>query len=122
MRIYYLASPYTHHEKSVRVERFKAANKAAAHLIERKLIVYSPISMTHPIDEVMADEDATLGSDYWVNFDEAFMEFCTEMIILPLEGWQASSGIKRERVFFETRGRKVWMYDDFVASLNSASK
>ena len=119
MTIYYLACPYTHKDKSVRVQRFQAANEAAAHLIEHKLVVYSPISMTHPIDEIMAEEEATLGSDYWVNFDEAFMDFCAEMIILPLPGWDTSSGIKRERAFFEARGRKVWMYEDFVANLVS---
>ncbi len=114
MKIYYLACPYSHVDKSVRVGRFKSANVAAARLIERKLIVYSPISMTHPIDEVMAEEGATLGSDYWVDFDAAFMTFCYAMIILPLPGWELSSGIRRERAYFERLGRKVWMYDDFL--------
>jgi hypothetical protein len=66
--------------------------------------------MTHPIDQELAGSQ-TLGSEFWVRFDEAFMEFCTEMLILRLDGWQQSSGIARERKFFEERGRPIRFLD-----------
>ena len=44
--------------------------------------------MTHPIDMVLAGASNTLGSDYWVAFDEAFMEMCSEMVVIRLEGWE----------------------------------
>lgn len=98
--IIYLACPYSHSSMEVRVDRFEKSAEAAAFLIHQGMFVYSPITMTHPIDLVMAAEDETMGSDYWVDFDEAFMEVCSEMIILTLPGWRESRGIARECEFF----------------------
>ena len=89
------------------MNELRRATMAAAHLVEQGLIVYSPITMTHPIDLVLAAEGETLGSEYWVQFDEAFMAFCSKIIILKLEGWDRSSGVRRETEWFECQGRPV---------------
>jgi hypothetical protein len=91
----------------VRVSRFEASAHAAADLIHRGMFVYSPITMTHPIDLVMSEEGETMGSDYWCDFDEAFMRVCSEMIVLTIPGWRESSGIARETRFFEDAGKPV---------------
>jgi len=52
-----------------------------------------------------------MGSDYWVNFDEAFMDACSEMIILTIEGWQESDGIGREIEHFQRQGKPVGFID-----------
>lgn len=88
--IIYLACPYSHESMDVRIRRFEASAHAAAELIRRGMFVYSPITMTHPIDLVLAEEGGTMGSDYWCDFDEAFMHACSEMIILTVAGWEAS--------------------------------
>jgi nucleoside 2-deoxyribosyltransferase len=106
-RIIYLACPYTDPDRMVREQRFRFATEAAAALIERGHIVFSPITMTHPIDTVLAGNAATLGSEFWVTFDEAFMDVCSEMIILDIEGWDRSSGIRREIEYFERQGKPV---------------
>jgi hypothetical protein len=106
-RIVYLACPYSHQRIEVRLARFEASAHAAAELIHRGMFVYSPITMTHPIDLVMAEEGATMGSDYWCDFDEAFMDVCSEMIILTIPGWDESSGIRREIKFFENAGKPI---------------
>ena len=105
--IVYLACPYTHPSADVRIGRFEASAHAAADLIHRGMFVYSPITMTHPIDVVMADEGETMGSDYWCDFDEAFMSVCSEMVILTIPGWRDSSGIKREIEFFRAAGKPI---------------
>lgn len=107
MQITYLACPYTHPDLAVREARFRAANAAAAYLLERGTTVYSPISMTHPIDQVLARSGGTLGSAFWVQFDEAFMECCDRMVILKIAGWEESSGVKRETEWFTSRGRAI---------------
>src|SRR2546428_10466425 len=71
--IVYLACPYTDPDPEIRKHRFNCVTMVAAHLIGQGLIVYSPLTITHPIDLVLAREGETLGSDYWVRFDEAFM-------------------------------------------------
>lgn len=106
-QIVYLACPYSHPDMAVRLERFEASAHAAAELIRRGMFVYSPITMTHPIDLVLAEEGGSMGSDYWCDFDEAFMQICSEMVILTIDGWQDSRGIAREKKFFEASGKPV---------------
>jgi len=59
------------------------------------------------LDVVLAGSTNTPGSDYWVQFDEAFMAVCTEMFVLQIEGWEQSRGIQREIDYFQTRGKPV---------------
>ena len=106
-KIVYLACPYTHPDKKVREERFQAATHAAAQLINSGLIVYSPITMTHPLDLVMGGGTETLGSEYWVAFDEAFMDFCSEMVVLQIKGWDESEGIRREIEYFLAKAKPI---------------
>lgn len=103
----YLACPYTHPSMDVRVARFEASARAAADLIHRGMFVYSPITMTHPIDLMMTAGGESMGSDYWCNFDEAFMRVCDEMIILTISGWRESTGIAREAAFFKKAGKPI---------------
>ncbi|OYZ12936.1 MAG: hypothetical protein B7Y35_15725 [Sphingomonadales bacterium 28-64-96] len=117
--ISYLACPYGHPDLGVRLERFEAANLAAANLIQEGRIVFSPISMTHPIDLVMAAEGENMGTDYWVKFDEAFMELCSEMIVLAIPGWQESKGVTREIEFFRQHGKRVLLMQSTSESYES---
>jgi hypothetical protein len=50
----YLACPYTHNAPEIMEERYKSATSAAARLIEKGHVVFSPITMTHPIDKILA--------------------------------------------------------------------
>jgi hypothetical protein len=63
--------------------------------------------MTHPIDLVLAGETETLGSNYWVSFDKAFMDICSEMVVLKIKGWNQSKGIRREIEYFKKQGKPV---------------
>jgi nucleoside 2-deoxyribosyltransferase len=117
LKILYLACPYTDPDHLVRQERFNLATRAAASLIAKGHIVFSPITMTHPIDIVMAGEWNTLGSDFWVRFDQAFMERCDEFVLLTIDGWQNSSGIQRELEYFSAAGKPLWkLSSDFNLS------
>jgi hypothetical protein len=116
--VIYLACPYTDPDPAIRKARFEAATAVAAELIRSGHIVYSPITMTHPIDMVLAGASNTLGSDYWVAFDEAFMEMCSEMVVIRLDGWQRSNGIRREISYF-TDHKKPIRYRDPPTSITS---
>lgn len=105
--VIYLACPYTDPDYQVRLDRFEAATIAAADLIMRGDIVYSPITMTHPIDLHLAGATNTLGSDYWVAFDEAFMDMCAELVVLKLDGWEKSSGVTREIEYFRSANKPI---------------
>jgi hypothetical protein len=104
MAIIYLAGPYSKGGARTRLARFEALTTIAARMIELRLIIFSPITMTHPIDLVLANEGGTLGSEFWVAFDESFMAACSEIRVAKLPGWQQSSGVEREIAFFKNRG------------------
>lgn len=110
-KVIYLACPYTDPNPAVRLARFNVATAVAADLIRAGHIVYSPITMTHPIDIVLAGESSTLGSDYWVAFDEAFMAMCSEMVVIRLDGWQNSNGIRREIAYFTEHNKPIRYID-----------
>lgn len=114
--VIYLAGPYTNDapvspgspsSPEKRLARFNAVTEVAKVLIERKEIVFSPLTMTHPID-VRMDHDP--GSAFWVDFDEAFMAHCSAIAVLMLPGWDQSSGVKREIQYFADRGvEPIWI-------------
>jgi len=89
----YLAAPYSHELKRVKRDRYRAVSKAAAILMKRGEIVFSPISMTHPM-AVYGD----LPGDwlFWEKFDCEFLTVCDRFLILELEGWMVSKGVMAE--------------------------
>src|SRR5262245_43439720 len=98
--IIYLGCPYTHTSPEIREDRFDKATTATAYLVAQKHVVFSPITMTHPVDVKLAGRDSTLGSEFWVQFDEAFMDCCARCVVLTLDGWRESKGIAREIEYF----------------------
>lgn len=118
--IIYLAGPYTDPDPEVRAARAHDATIASARLIEQGYIVYSPLTMTHPIDVQMSADGETQGSDYWVAFDEAFMEHCAAIVVLMTSGWAQSRGVAREVGFFEQRARHIIYADPRWFGIRSA--
>lgn len=92
-KLIYLASPYSHPDEAVRLERFEAVNRAAGNLMREGKLVFSPISHTHPI--ALAG-DLPLGWEFWEAFDRAFIEQSQALYVLMLPGWQESTGVRAE--------------------------
>lgn len=89
----YLAAPYSHPDRAVRVERFDLINKAAVELMSKGELVYSPISHTHPIAEAGS---LPLGWEFWQKYDTAFIEHSKRVVVLKLDGWRESKGVTAE--------------------------
>jgi len=97
----YLACPYTHPDPEVREARFRAANQAAAVLVGAGVHVFSPISHTHPI--LLAGE-LPHGWEYWEEYDRAVLSTCLALVVLQLEGWDCSTGVRAEVAIAEQLG------------------
>lgn len=89
----YLACPYFHQDRAIRVARFEAANRVAARLMSQGEHIFSPISHTHPIAEA---GDLPLGWDFWADYDEAIISCCYRIYVLMLDGWKESRGVGAE--------------------------
>jgi len=107
----YLASPYTHADKAVMEDRFRAACRYAACLMRRGINVFSPIAHSHPIAQFGLPPDW----QFWRPYGEKWLSLCTSMIVLMLPGWQVSEGVQAETDIMWRRGRRIeWHTEDGV--------
>jgi hypothetical protein len=102
--IVYLACPYSHPSRDVRLERFRQANLAAGFLHQQGEVVYSPISHTHPIAEVCA---LPLDWAYWGKVDTVFVTLSHAFCVLKIDGWDTSTGVLREMDIATGAGKPI---------------
>lgn len=107
----YLASPYTPKGVDdpeiaaiIREDRFRAACRAAAHLMRKGKVVFAPIAHSHFIDAFF---DAPESGEFWKRQDEPYLTACTEMAVLMLPGWDESSGVRHEIEVAQFRGIQI---------------
>lgn len=106
----YLASPYTHPEREVRLARFNAACIKAAKMIAEGRLVFSPVCHSHPIYEAGMDA-LQVDWRFWSRIDIAFLSYCRELVVLTLEGWRESVGVQAEIMTARELGKPV-SYED----------
>lgn len=101
---WYLATPYSKYALGINAA-FEDACKAAAKLLSAGVHVFSPIAHTHPIASYG-------GLDYYshelfVPLDEKMMRAAHGLLVLRMDGWEESLGIKYEVEFFTKNYRPV---------------
>ena len=106
----YLAAPYRHSNRSIRQSFFLDANNAAAKLISMGHIVFSPISHSHPIAQVMGNH----LSKIWLEQDRHFVDWADCLVILDTPGYEASSGIKQEKKWIREAGKQIFLFSEFT--------
>lgn len=95
---YYLASPYSYigndpaQEQLVQTERYLEVNRVAVELLKQHVAVFSPIAYNHP----MKDWGLPTDWKFWEKIDKAFLAKCDCMLVLTMEGWDKSTGVKGE--------------------------
>lgn len=107
----YLASPYSHEDETVRLDRFHSVCHVAAELMGRGELVFSPIAHTHSIAKVGA---LPLGWEFWKRLDQRFLVMCDSVWVLTLAGWEESVGVQAE-IEMATRMEMQITYTDLSA-------
>jgi ParB/RepB/Spo0J family partition protein len=102
----YLASPYSADKDAIKKKRFEAACEAAARLLSQCVMIFSPIAHSHPI--------ATIGCtptswEFWEKYDKTILDKCDSMIVLQLDGWEESVGVKAEIEWMESKRPVYYM-------------
>ena len=92
-RLVYLATPYSHPDPAVREARFVTVNRVAARLMASGILIFSPISHTHPI--CLAGELPS-GWQFWQAYDRAALAASERLIVLRQQGWEDSIGVTGE--------------------------
>ena len=89
----YLCSPYSHPEAAVREQRFHQICAIAGELMQRGIVVFSPIAHSHPI---ACQTELPEGWDFWRRFCTEFVCISNAMIVAKMDGWQESVGVQAE--------------------------
>ncbi len=95
VKLVYLASPYNHADERVREARFRAVMAVVAEAFgdREKVCVYSPICHNHPIS---LHHPLPAAWDFWRDVDFPMIEHCDALVVLRMDGWRESVGIKAE--------------------------
>ena len=99
---WYLATPYDKYLPD-REAGYVAAVANISLLVAAGVKVYSPIVHNHPIDQRLGRQ----SSQFWLSFDEPFMQVAEGLIVCKMVGWGASNGIAHEIRRFEQMGKEV---------------
>ena len=106
----YIASPYT---LTPDIDRaFQQVARVTAHLAKTGMAVFSPIVHSHPL--VRAGNLDHKDPAVYAALNAKMLEICSVLIIVLLEGWQESDGIREEVAFFEAAHKPIFECDPFT--------
>lgn len=105
MKVIYLASPYSHPDKTIMESRYQAAIDGCAKLIEMGYCPISPIVQSHPVAN---KHDLGLEFDTWEQIDYELINVCDEVCILDIDGVHESKGVKKEIEYALSRRKPIW--------------
>ncbi len=103
-KLYYLASPYSDPSQEVQERRFNEVCEVAARLMRQNIFIFSPIAHTHPIAQYGLPKDY----EFWKRYDELMFSKCDALIVLMLDGWTQSIGVKAEIEIAKKVGREIY--------------
>jgi hypothetical protein len=102
--VHYLSTPYTDYCQG-REAAFIHAAEAAATMLKRGAMVYSPIAHSHPIAE-HGRLDA-VDHDLWLTLDLAMLDRCDSLLVVQMPGWAESRGVAAEIAHAEKTGKPI---------------
>ena len=102
----YLASPYSGTETQ-QIERYKQVCQSAADIIRMGYAVFSPIAHSHGIAV-----HGGLNGDHstWKDQNLAWLEWCNEVWVVNMPGWDESKGVGWEMKMAKSMGKPVRMF------------
>lgn len=102
----YAATPYSKYEGGIH-HAFIDACKVTERMLRAGLLnVYSPIVHSHSL-AIYGNLDP-LDHGIWLPFNEAIIRKSDALVVVTLQGWEESDGIKHEIRAFVADGRPVY--------------
>lgn len=116
---YYLASPYSHPNASVRFEREIEISYVGAQLTHLGLNLFCPITQSVRLNDFL-NKHNQLGHDECMRVDYAFLARAKGLIVAMVDGWKESKGVALEIQFAQDRKMPIYFLapngdlEDFV--------
>jgi len=89
----YLASPYSHPDPAVRLDRYHRVALVAGKLMQEGYTVFCPIAHSHQIGIAL---NKPTDHAFWVAQDMPFLRAASSIYVLILDGWKESVGVAYE--------------------------
>lgn len=100
---YYLATPYSR-LPDLEYAALKAA-ECAGFFMAAGVSVFSPIVHGHKIATICQFDH--LDQDFWREMNEPFVKAARGLVVVELDGWKESEGIKEEVTHFNSIGKPI---------------
>ena len=111
-RLFYLASPFRSKDQFEMVKRFHIVESATVSLLAKGVHVFCPISYNGRWPRGSYSQFGLPASwDFWEPIDKNFLIRCDGMIVLKMDGWEESEGIRSEIKFCEVYNIPVYYID-----------
>lgn len=114
----YLASPYSHEDELVRLQRYEDITRIAAYLTERGQVLICPITTSHNIQKYMSNKSFGFAG-FWELIDFNYIDRCDEMIVAMMDGWKESVGVQAEIRYATYRGMRIRYFNAYKMSFSS---
>ena len=105
----YLASPYSHSDAGIREQRYHDACQAATRLLQSGQPVFAPIVHGHPLVGCGLPTDWS----FWGRICRHYLEACQQVVVLMLNGWEQSIGVRAEIEIATSLEKPVWYWAPF---------
>lgn len=102
--VVYLASPYTHDDPAVVVQRYRVTRAATAAMLRAGVHVYSPIVHCHAL---AVAHDLPTDAAFWGAYNRAMLGRCDVLAVLTLDGHDTSRGVAGEVAYAREHGLMV---------------
>jgi hypothetical protein len=116
--VIYLASPYSHQDPAVREARFRAACDFTHWMLKQEHHVFSPIAYSHQFTMPPYTMDGPF--EVWKEIDLDMIARCEAVMVLKIDGWDQSRGVKAEIEYAKEIGKRV-IYQDWPKELDLPS-
>lgn len=117
--VFYLASPFSDPVARTRHKRFKAACLCCVALFKEGHYVFSPIAHSYPIALI-----GQIGHDFglWRGYDLEMISRCDALMVLTIDGWDRSIGVRAEMDEAARLGKPIYYVDQDGRFLNKPDK
>ena len=92
----FVSSPYSHKDKQVQEQRYKAICEYIAKQVALGITCFSPIVYGHTL---LQYHEMPSDWTFWKNFCETFLSKASELWVIQSEGWDTSEGVAAEIAF-----------------------
>jgi hypothetical protein len=104
MSYLYLASPYTHNSRFVRMWRYEAVRDFGAFLASNRFWFFGPIMHSYDMSQ---NHQLPHNFEFWRDWNHAMIDASQGVIVFQIDGWDTSRGVTDEVEYAKKIGKPV---------------